>query len=156
MKNISAYQFTIFRIIFGTYLTIHFFDLIPYAAELYSNVGILADATLNATYPIFPNIMLLFNGPLGSHIFLIALTLLSVFFLLGYQRRIVAFLLWYGFACLFNRNILTSNPSLAYVGWALLACAIIPKGEPFSLEKSKENAEHGSSQSYFGMGLGFF
>lgn len=140
MNNVSGYQFTLFRVIFGCYLTIHFFDLIFVAPELYSNVGTMADATLNATYPIFPNAINLFNGPLGTQVFLILLTVLSIVFITGFKRRWTAFLLWYGFACLFNRNILTSNPSLAYVGWALLACAIIPAGEPLSLEKPKEDA----------------
>ena len=42
-KNITARQFAIFRIIFGGYLAIHFFHLMPFSAELFSNVGALPE-----------------------------------------------------------------------------------------------------------------
>jgi predicted DCC family thiol-disulfide oxidoreductase YuxK len=47
----------------------------------------------------------------------------------------MAVLLWYGWACLFNRNIFIGNPGLPMVGWLLLACALIPPGEPLSFEQ---------------------
>lgn len=56
---------------------------------------------------------------------------------MGYQRTIVSLLLWYGWVCLFDRNNLISNPGIPFIGWILLCCALIPKGEPLSLTKLK-------------------
>jgi hypothetical protein len=41
--------------------------------------------------------------------------------------------LWYGWACLFNRNVLISNPSIPYVGLVLLLTALVPAREPLRL-----------------------
>ena len=60
------------------------------------------------------------------------LTILSGLFVIGWRRPWVAFLLWYGWACLFNRNIFIANPSLPFMGWLLLAFVVIPSGEPLS------------------------
>src|SRR5690606_34884204 len=38
--------------------------------------------------------------------------------------------LWFGWAALFNRNNLISNPGVPYVGLLLLMIAIVPDGEP--------------------------
>jgi uncharacterized membrane protein YphA (DoxX/SURF4 family) len=106
--------------------------LIPYGAEIWSNQGLMPDPSLNFTYGVFPNILNWFDAPLHITIFLYLLTFLSVLFVFGFQRPIVSVLLWYGWACLFNRNNLISNPGIPFVGWLLLACAVIPKGEPYS------------------------
>jgi predicted DCC family thiol-disulfide oxidoreductase YuxK len=55
----------------------------------------------------------------------------------GFHRRLVSFLLWYGWASLLNRNIFISNPGLPYIGWILLALAVIPTGEPWSFDTRK-------------------
>ena len=38
-----------------------------------------------------------------------------------------------GWACLFNRNVLISNPSIAYVGLLLLLTTLVPAREPFRI-----------------------
>ena len=43
------YQFTIFRILFGSYLFCHFMALLPYGTELFSDKGLLGDGSLNLT-----------------------------------------------------------------------------------------------------------
>ena len=55
---------------------------------------------------------------------------LSVLFALGVVRQAAALLLGYGWACLFNRNVLISNPSIAYVGLLLLLTMLVPAREP--------------------------
>lgn len=127
---ISSYQFALFRLCFGTYLIVHFAHLIPYTAELFSQQGVLPDARLNVTYGILPNPLAVWDTPVFATTFVAALLGLSLLLTLGIWRRAASFLLWYGWACLFNRNNLISNPSLAYVGFMLLACVILPPGEP--------------------------
>jgi hypothetical protein len=130
---ISGRQFAVFRIVFGVYLTLHFVQLAAYAPELFSNTGMLPDATLNFTHGILPNPLEHWGTPSFVTGFVIALAVLSAAYTLGIGRRLCALLLWYGWACLFNRNNLISNPSIPYVGVLLLLTAIIPAGEPWSL-----------------------
>src|SRR4029077_5792566 len=40
--------------------------------------------------------------------------------------RVMAALIWYLWACLYGRNPMIGNPSLPFVGWLLLAYALIP------------------------------
>lgn len=119
-------QFSLFRIILGSYLFLHFINLIPYGPELFSREGLIPDPSLQGTYGIFPNILNHLDSALGSQLFLGGLTLLSLTFIADWKRPWVSVSLWYGWACLFNRNIFIGNPGLPFVGWLLLACALIP------------------------------
>jgi len=58
---------------------------------------------------------------------------LSVSLMLGSFRRTTCLLLWYGWACLFYRDDLISNPGIAYVGMMFLLMVIVPPGEPLSV-----------------------
>jgi predicted DCC family thiol-disulfide oxidoreductase YuxK len=126
MIVISKYQFAAFRVIFGLYLCRHFAGLLPYGAELFSREGVLADSSLNFTHGLLPNPLEHWDSPAFVSFFLWLLLALSALFTLGIGRRVCALLLWYGWACLFNRNNLISNPSLPYVGLLLLFCALLP------------------------------
>ena len=110
--------------------------LIPYAAEIWSESGMLPDPQSNLTYGVFPNILYLITSATGITIYIILLTVLSILFLIGFQRPLVSVLLWYGWASLFDRNNLINNPGIPYLGWLLLCCAVLPKGEPLSITKS--------------------
>lgn len=133
MKNYSPYQFSAFRIILGIYLVFHFASLLPYAPEIWSNIGLLPDSKLNLTYGYFPNILNLFDSPNATQLFLSLLLIFSFLFLFGIKRQFTSLFLWYGWVCLFDRNNLISNPGIPYIGWILLCCVIIPIGEPLSL-----------------------
>lgn len=139
LKNYSPYQFSFFRIILGIYLLVHFSMLLPYASEIWSDTGLLPDPSLNRTYGYFPNVLNLFDSPRAIQWFLILLCSCSILFLLGIQRPIASLFLWYGWVCLFDRNNLILNPGLPFIGWILLTCVIIPKGEPLSLFTKKNN-----------------
>jgi hypothetical protein len=137
MREISGKRFAIFRIALGSYLAIHFAQLLPYGRELFSNRGMLADARLNLTFGIFPNPLACWDSPACVGVFLAALTFLSVAFAAGICRRLAAILLWFGWACLFNRNNLILNPSIPYIGLLLLLSALVPPGEGWSMEKER-------------------
>ena len=130
-KNITPGQFALFRIIFGAYLLQHFLWLLPVGAEVFSNAGVLADPRLNATHGLLPNPLATAWGGTPAFVtgFLAALAGLSLLFLLGVWRCAAALLLWFGWACLFNRNNLISNPGLPYVGLILLGCVLVPEAE---------------------------
>jgi hypothetical protein len=129
MISVSPRQFAIFRILLGIYLAVHFAQLIPYGAEMFSDHGVLADARLNFTYGILPNILEHYDSPTFVVAFLLAMSILAVAFAFGFQRHFAALLLWYGWACLFNRNNLINNPSIPYIGLLLLLTLLVPNGE---------------------------
>jgi hypothetical protein len=125
----SSRQFTIFRFVFGVYLAEHFAALVPYGPELFSNRGVIPDARLNLTFGILPNVLEHCESPTFVSTFLVVLSIFAVAFALGFFRRTSALLIWYGWACLFNRNNLINNPSIPYVGLLLLLTALVPTGE---------------------------
>ena len=128
---VTGRQFAWFRIICGVYLAAHFAHLIPWGAELFSRDGVLPEASLNPTFGVLPNVLAQWDSPAFVSAILMALTGLSVLFALGVARHATALLLWYGWACLFNRNVLISNPSIAYIGLLLLLTTLVPAREPF-------------------------
>ena len=132
MKNYSSETFGVFRIVFGTYLLIHFIQLIPFGTEIWSNKGILPNENVNLTYG-FPNLLNQFDDPNHISIVLYILCFCSIILISGFQRQFIAIVLWLGWMFLFNRNNLISNPSIPFVGWLLLCCIVIPKGEKFTL-----------------------
>lgn len=126
-KWYTVRQLKIFQFLFGFYLTIHFAQLIPHAIELFGRDGMIADPRWSPTYGYFPNILnwIDYSSTL-LNVFLISLTCLSGMFALRLVApRRIAFLLWYGWACLLNRNVLISNPGIPYVGLLLLAFSLI-------------------------------
>ena len=110
----------IFRILLGIYLTFHFSQLISYAEELFGS-DMPYDYKLAPTYKILPNVLDYIN----ASYFVILLTVVSVMFTFELYPRICAFVLWYGWAALFNRNPLIHNPGVPYVGWILLALMFV-------------------------------
>ncbi len=122
----SGGQYSLFRVIFGAYLFIHFGQLIPWGTELFSNQGVLPQASASPLIYVFPNILAVWDSPAFVTALLVMAAGGSVFFAIGYYDRVAAILVWYIWACLFGRNPLIANPSLPYVGWLLLAHACLP------------------------------
>lgn len=123
MKHYYSYV----RIIFGLFLFQHFVMLIPYGAEVFSNIGVIPNGADSPLLFAFPNILALFDSPMFVTFFLSIGAGASLLFTIGRWDRTAAFLLWYIFACLFGRNPLIANPALPYLGWMLLAHIFIPK-----------------------------
>jgi len=132
MKPMSPWQFTMFRILFGCYLTVHFLYLIPWAGELFGASGVMPDPSLNPAHGLFPNPLdlPLPDGVIAAWVGL--LTFLSFLFAAGIWRKPAALVLWFGWTALFHRNNLISNPSMPYVGLLLLLTLLVPRGEPWS------------------------
>lgn len=138
------------RILLGVYLAIHFIELIPWAFEMYGNGQILSSAKLNASYGAFPNLVLLFNSSEWAlQMFIGSLVISSLLFIANRWPVVNCIYLWYGWTCLFNSNNLTLNPSLQYVGWLLLAMALISS----NLEKIRHELYVGA---WILLGLGYF
>lgn len=146
MKNHwTGAQFSIFRVVFGLYLLQHFLALLPWGIEIFSSAGVLPDGTVSPLLRFFPNIFLVSSSPLVVELCLIAGAVSSLFFIIGKFDRFLALLIWYLWACLYGRNPLISNPSLPFMGWLLLAYALIPahsSGRLFATKEEKANTWH--------------
>jgi predicted DCC family thiol-disulfide oxidoreductase YuxK len=127
MKNgWTTGQYAIYRAILGLYLLHHFGGLMPWGAELFSSAGVLPDGSFSPLIHLFPNILALWDSPLFVESCLGVAAVLSLFFIVGKFDRIAAVLIWYLWACFDGRNPLIGNPSLPFIGWLLLAHALIP------------------------------
>jgi hypothetical protein len=109
----------VFRHLFGLYLIWHFSGLIFYAEEVFGLEGMIKDPSLIPTYEFFPNILT--NSKIDPTLFLIILTVISILFTLGICHNWMALILYYGWACLLNRNVFIMNPGVPYIGWLLIA-----------------------------------
>ncbi|MGE0821796.1 MAG: DCC1-like thiol-disulfide oxidoreductase family protein [Candidatus Binatia bacterium] len=119
-------QYSLFRVLFGTYLFVHFAQLLPWGTELFSNQGVLADGSMSPLLGLFPNILALGDAPEVVTALLVIACGLSLLFMVGAYDRSAAIGLWYIWACLLGRNPLIANPGLPYIGWMLLAHACLP------------------------------
>ena len=134
MKNgWTGGQYSLYRVIFGLYLFIHFASLLPWSGELFSNQGMISERNLSPLLHLFPNILAIDDSPLTIIALNFSALIASLFFMFGKWDRISAALLWYILACFFGRNPLIANPSLPFVGWLLLAHLFIPKAPYGSL-----------------------
>lgn len=119
-------QYSIFRALLGAYLFVHFAHLLPWGAEVFSNAGMLSDASLSPLFRLFPSVFLLSDAPWVVGALLAAAALAAVLFAAGRWDRVAAAFMWYVLACLFTRNPLIQNPALPYLGWMLLAHLFVP------------------------------
>ena len=123
-------QYSLFRALFGTYLAIHFLHLLPWGTEVFSHAGVFADGDASPLFGIFPNLFLLSDSPAMVSLALVAGALASILLAVGKFDRAAAVFLWLLWASLLGRNPLISNPGIPFVGWLLLAHALLPSA-PF-------------------------
>ena len=123
----SGGQYSLYRCLFGLYLYIHFFQLLPWTKELFSNQGMIPDSTLSPLMHLFPNILAVNDAPEVTVMMALSGMIAALFFMIGKWDKIGAGILWYLLACFLGRNPLIANPSLPFVGWLLLAHLFVPK-----------------------------
>ena len=119
-------QYSLFRVAFGLYLAVHFFQLAPWGPELFSREGMIPSAAASPLAFLFPNVLVLADSPAVVVALLLAGGVLSLLLALGAWDRAAAVGIWYVWACLLGRNPLILNPGIPYVGWLLLAHALLP------------------------------
>src|SRR5258706_15897189 len=118
-------QYSVFRILLGIYLCIHFVHLLPWSTELFSSEGVLPDARLSPLFA-FPNLFHLSDAAWFVHVMLVVSGAAALAFAVGWSDGIAALIMWVVLASLFCRNPLIANPSLPYVGFMLLAHLFVP------------------------------
>ena len=119
MKNEwTSRQYSYYRAILGIYLLIHFVQLLPWGAELFSNRGMLPQSSISPLIHLFPNVLALWDFPGFVVTLLITAAVLSLLLAVGIWDRPAAVAIWYIWACLLGRNPLISNPPfLSLVGY---------------------------------------
>lgn len=129
-------QYSAYRMVFGAYLLVHHLALLPYAAEIFSHEGVLPDGHASPLLALFPNIFLLSDAPATAAGLVGLAAIASLLFAVGLADRVAAIVLWYVLACLFGRNPLIANPSLAFVGLLLVVHALLPRA-PFGAWRAR-------------------
>ncbi|NND60816.1 MAG: hypothetical protein HKN49_11170, partial [Gammaproteobacteria bacterium] len=59
---INAWHYTLFRVLLGGYLVVHFLMLVPFGTEVFSSAGMLGDAAASPLIRAFPNILGLYDA----------------------------------------------------------------------------------------------
>lgn len=145
MKNgWTGGQYSLVRAALGAYLASHFAALLPYGTEVFSGAGAVPSPSLSGYHGFFPNLLFLFDSPSAVAAGLLAGVVLSVLFALGRHDRPAALGLWYLWACLLGRNPLILNPSIPYVGWLLLAHALLLPSAPYGSLDSLKRPDPGA------------
>ena len=121
----SHRSYALFRVVFAGYLVVHFAQLLPYAAELFSSSGALP-AAASPLLRAFPNVFLLRDDAAFVEGVVLVALVASVVLGVGRFDRVAAVVVWFAWACLFGRNPLISNPGLPYVGLLLMVHALRP------------------------------
>lgn len=123
--------YVLVRMLLGVYLMVHFAQLFPFAAELFSNAGLLTASNSPLTQQV-PNLLSWFTSTTAAKAAIGSGVALSVLLVVGKGDRVAALLLWLLWATLLQRMPLLSNPSIPYVGWMLLVHAVLPRRQPQS------------------------
>ena len=122
MKMSDVRWVELVRVVLGLFLFVHFAHLLPWAAELFSNQGMLADGHASPLLRAF-NPLAFVDSPLMIRGLVLVAMAASVALIFGKGERAAAIFLWLVLAWLFGRNPLIRNPSLPYVALLLLAHA---------------------------------
>lgn len=135
MTRYSALQFAAVRIGLGLYGSICAARLIPYAAELFAEGGLVTTQGHGFVLfrNVFPNLLDHWSSELGVQAFLGLQVGAGLALVAGVGRRVAAVFLWYGFACIVHRNPSVMNPATAFIGWLCLATTLVPLGEGHSV-----------------------
>lgn len=137
-------QYSVFRLLFGAYLFVHFAMLVPWGSELFSREGVLPEAAASPLVRLFPNILAIADQPAVVTSLLIGAAIAACLFAAGAFDRTAAIFMWYVLACTFGRNPLIANPSLPFIGWLLIAHALLPPAPYGSFAARKRVDPRGS------------
>src|SRR5688572_16003381 len=111
MLKQTTKEFKYFKPIFGTYLFWHFYNILPYAEELFTSKGMISNRTLLPTYEFIKYFSLIDDN---IEIFIGILMVCSIALALNNSVKLVSSILWFGWVYLFNSNIFIANPGIPY------------------------------------------
>jgi len=118
---------TTVRVTLGSYIAVHFAGLLPWAAEVFSDRGMLPDGAASPLLHAFPNVLALWDAPSVVVALVLVGTIAGVGIAAGKLDRVAAGVALFVSACLFGRNPLIANPAMPYIGLLLFAWAVSPR-----------------------------
>jgi len=119
-------QYSVYRILLGTYLLVHFAMLLPYGSEVFAAGGAVADASMSPLFGVLPNPLMLNDGALMIAMLIGIGGLCGIALASGWWDRTSAILAALVLGWLYQRNPLIANPSLPLLGWLLVLHAFVP------------------------------
>ncbi len=131
---VTGGQYSLFRVLFGAYLAVHFWQLTPYAAELFSFAGMLPDGPLSPLFAVAPGLLRLSDAPWIAVLLVASGVPAAVAFAAGRWDRLMAGWMLLVLISVFTRNPLIANPAMPYVGFMLLTHLAVPRAPYGSLE----------------------
>ena len=143
MNGWTGGQYSVFRVLFGLFLVVHFASLIRWGTELFSERGVLPRGSVSPLLHLFPNVLAVADGPPVVAALLVFGTIAGLLFAAGLYDRTAAVVAWYVLTCVFGRNPLIANPALPFVGWMLLAHAFLPPA-PYGSLAARGRADPGA------------
>lgn len=124
--RITGAQYSLFRALLGGYLMVHFAYLLPFAAELFSNQGMLPTGDLSPLFALSPSLFHISDAPWFVMTMVGSGVVAGGALALGRFDRIGGAWLLLLLVSLFARNPLIANPALPYVGFMLLLHLFVP------------------------------
>ena len=124
-----ARSWALLRLLLGAYLVVHFGQLLPWAAEVFSADG-MATAGVSPLFRFLPSPLWWVDAGWMATAWVGVGLLASLAVAVGWQDRWAAALALWVLASLQAANPLILNPALPHVGWVLLAHAAIPQPAP--------------------------
>ncbi len=123
------------RVAIGLYLVVHYLKLLPFAAAIFSSEGMLADPGLNPGAMAAISPLYVWDSPAVVEGLVASLIAVSVSYTLGFQTRTMGVLLGLGSLFLWQRNMLTLNPSLPFLGFWFVIQAFSAPNPAWSLDR---------------------
>jgi hypothetical protein len=123
------------RIALGLFCFVHYVLLLPYAAEVWSTAGMLPDAALNVGFPWALSPLYWLDSPLALRLVVGGLVAASAAYAAGWRTRTMGVLIGLGTYALWHRNLFTTNPSYAYLGFWFLLQLFTPANPPVSVDR---------------------
>jgi predicted DCC family thiol-disulfide oxidoreductase YuxK len=121
-------QYSLYRLLLGGFLAVHFGLLLPHGAEVFGAGGVVASASLSPLMGVLPNPLAFTDSPLAVQALLTMGLACGLAVAVGWFDRVAAVLAALVLAWLFQRNPLIANPSLPLLGWLLVLHAFVPPG----------------------------
>jgi predicted DCC family thiol-disulfide oxidoreductase YuxK len=120
-------QYSAARFVLGIYLLVHFGCLVASAFEIPFGGDVLGNASENALYLYFPNLLFFLGSSTGSITLLLVAVGLSALFALGVRDRLVGLALLYLVTCFAEAGSPISNTGMPFIAWIFIAHTFVPR-----------------------------
>ena len=126
-------QYSVFRVLLGTFLFAHFVQLTRWAWGLLSSGGFSSNAGQDPLIGLFATFIGLDDGSGLLLAVTVGALFASLFLVVGIFDKWAALFLCLSLICLYGGNPFIANQSLHYLGWMLIVHLLVPKAPYGSL-----------------------